>query len=681
MKSILFSILFSIFFLVDGLAQNVKPSVKMIYRYLGDSIVIRIAPTDVASWIALQKSGCVIEKGEKKKYQQASLLKIWEADKWKPLLAQKNEHAAIAAQAFYGKSFAALTGDMDLNQLKNAVTEMDMRFVYSLMMADFDVVTANASGWRWTEKLSSKTDVISYRAFIPGVENADTVVVYVNTAKQSPALTAPEGIRVVEKEKRVDIQWDILQITKMYSAWWIERSKDGKTFQRINKTPYVVNTRNQEGEMAQGVFIDTNFTKNYEGYYYRISGINSFAETGPVSATIYAMGRDRTPPPSPEIEEPKELADQIKVSWKMLTKPGDLKGYQVEAASDNLGPFVALHKDLIKPNTLEFSIPISKLEMNRYIRVNAIDTAGNQSVSLTVYALVSDTIAPELPQRFRGEIDTNGVVKLVWTPVKSRDLMGYRLLYSNSPDHEFSQLSDHVILDTTFSHRLTLKTLSTRIYYQIVSVDKRYNHSAPSAILMLMKPDTIGPVMPVFTDFQVSDSTVVLSFINSSSKDVAMQRLYRKNDQSNDWKLIYSWRPDTSIRKYVDRNILEDTYYQYTLEAIDSAGNASDRALPVKVKVYRKRAHDIVAEFTAVKNASGVQLKWNKSDLNVKEYIIRRKRNDEIPRRLVSVTGTNTSFQDVGPIPSGSYQYSIRAVFESGHVSAETLAPVLVVIP
>jgi uncharacterized protein len=681
MKSLISSIIFAGLFSVVGFAQSVQPSVKMIYRYVGDSIVIRIAPSDLTTWIALQNNGCVIEKGERKTYRKATLLKLWESEKWKPIVTQGNFQAAIAAQAFFGKSFAPLTGDMDMNQLKNAATEMDMRFMYSLMMADFDIPTANVSGWRWTEKVISKNEVISYKAYIPGIVNADTAVIYLNLSQQSPKLPIPEGIRAVEKEKRVDIQWDILQLTKDYSAWWIEKSKDGNTFQRLNSSPYIVDTRNQEGEIALAVFSDTTLTQNYEGNFYRISGINSFAEIGPTSKVIYAMGRDRTPPPSPEVETPEEIGNNIKVSWKISAKPSDLKGFKVEAAPDNLGAFISISKELIKPETMQFSIPISQLGINKYLRVSAFDTSGNQSVSLTVYALISDTIAPDLPNHFEGKIDTNGVVSLNWSSAKARDLMGYRLFYSNSPDHEFSLLSDQIIRDTVYSHRLTLKTLSTRIYYKIVSVDKRYNHSNPSSILMLMKPDTISPITPVFSNFQVSDSTVVLTFINSSSKDVSLQKLYRKSENSTEWKMIYSWRPDSSIFSYVDREILEDSYYQYTLEAIDSSNNASPKALPIKVKIYRKRSHDIVANFTAIKHGNGVQLKWNKSELKVKEYIIRRKRNDEIQKRLVTVSGMTNTYIDEESLASGSYQYSIRAVFEIGHVSAETLAPQAVIIP
>lgn len=680
MRIFILSFVFAGVFSALGMAQNNKPSVKMIYSYVGDSVVVRIAPSDVTTWIALQKHGCVLEKGEKKVYRNMTNLNLWNQDQWKPIVLGGNEKAAVSAQAFFGKSFAALTGDVDMNQLKNAATEMEMRFVYSLMMADFDVVTAYASGWRWSEKVKQTNEVISYRAYIPGIVNADTAVVFVNLSKRSPELSQPEGIRTVEKEKRIDIQWDILKINQVYSAWWIERSKDGKTFNRLNKSPYVANIANQESEIATAVFVDSTLTRNYEGYYYRISGINSFTQNGPQSKVVYAMARDRTPPASPELEPPEEKGDQMILKWKMPFKASDLKGFQVEAAYDNLGPFQAIQKEWIKPNKNELSIATALLKDQKYLRVIASDTAGNTSVSLTVYAIATDSIAPELPANFRGKIDSTGNVTLNWSPVNAKDLLGFRILYSNSPDHEFSQLSDKIISDTSFSHRLTLKTLSSHIYYQIVSVDQRFNHSEPSNTLKLTKPDTIGPVMPVFINYHVSDSAVVLTFINSTSKDVELQRLLRKDEGSDNWKIIHSWQPDSAYLKYTDREIMENTYYQYTLEAVDSSGNVSGRTLPIKVKVYRKRSHDIIAEFAAKKQSNGVELTWGKTELKVKEFIILRKTNSETSQRLATVSGAENMFLDTGNLAKGIYTYSIRAIFENGRVSAETLATAPVII-
>src|SRR5690606_38657836 len=121
------------------------------------------------------------------------------------------------------------------------------------------------------------------------------------------------------------------------------------------------------------------------------------------------------------------------------------------------------------------------------------------------------------PTGLTGKIDTNGIVTLRWAMGREPDLMGYRVFMANAPDHEFTNLSPAPFADTTWTDTITLKTLTKRICYKVVAVDRNFNHSAMSAMLTLTKPDIIPPVAPVFSGYSVTDGTVMLKFVPSSS--------------------------------------------------------------------------------------------------------------------------------------------------------------------
>ena len=221
--------------------------------------------------------------------------------------------------------------------------------------------------------------------------------------------------------------------------------------------------------------------RNYVPYRYRVLGITPFGELSTDAPIITAMGRDRTPPVPVHLTEVKDEKGKLVVHWEQPTQDADLKGYRVEKAPTAKSDHHALHTGLLPKNTFSFTDTSTYLIGENHYRVASVDTAGNVSYSNAGYGSLIDSVPPAPPIHISGTIDTTGLATLHWPLGKEQDIMGYRVFFANAPDHAFNNLTPYPIADTVFHDTVQIKTLTKRIYYRVVAVDRNYNHSEFSA--------------------------------------------------------------------------------------------------------------------------------------------------------------------------------------------------------
>ncbi|MEJ5262112.1 MAG: fibronectin type III domain-containing protein, partial [Ignavibacterium sp.] len=284
----------------------------------------------------------------------------------------------------------------------------------------------------------------------------------------------------------------------------------------------------------------------------------------------------------------------------------------------------------------------------------------------------------------RGMIDSTGIVTLHWPLGKDPDITGYRVYFANAADHEFSNITPYPIQDTVFVDTLNLNTLTKEIYYQIAAVDRNFNHSERSEILKLIKPDIVPPTTPLISKYFVTDTAVVLNIIPSSSDDVAQHILYRKGEKQNDWIKIKQFLFVNELKnQVVDNQVTGPNYYQYAVQAIDSAGNKSEFSPAVGVRVYKSTEDIQIDGLTAQYNqqSKSVSLKWNKPKADVSYYVIYRKVNQNRYENFASVDADKNSFEDKEILSVGEYQYGIKAIYKNGESKISLSAPVVISKP
>ena len=653
-------------------------SVRVIAFNASDSVVLRWAPIDAATWRHHNEYGYVVERvrigtGTEQNGPAEILtptpLKPLSLEGLKSRFGPEHHYAPVIAQALYGKAFVPSTNPGQLGNMLASSEELAMRYSFCLLFADIDATMADAQGLRYVDRNVKGDGVYLYRIISLGENSADTSVIGVNRILGADVVPQGPVIQPKEKEGSVQLQWDRDPAQEQYSAYWIERSERNGPWKRINNRPYIPMDKEIEKQYELFIYEDS-LAANYIPYDYRVVGITAFGMESTAGPTVRAMGRDLTAPPSPEMQGVKDEKGKLVVRWEQPSGAMDLAGFRVEKAAVANGEYYPLHTGLLPKTARSFTDTSTFLLGENHYHVVALDTAGNTSVSLGGYGTTVDSIAPLPPIKLYGSIDTNGVVTVEWEQGKELDLMGYRVFFANALDHEFNNLTPEPLATLIWHDTIPLRTLTKEIYYKVVAVDRNFNHSGFSRILTLHKPDMVAPVAPVLSTYLVSDSVVSISFIPSSSDDVQAHRIYRKKEESAPWTLLATLPPGNKEVTWRDDDVNGTAYYAYTIEAIDSTGNASERTPPLRVRVNAPVKREVVSKVRAtLVDKNTVSVSWTAADKGVEHYVIYRSRDNAAPIAAGSSITSAEGFTDVRIPGKGIYTYSVKAVHADGATS------------
>lgn len=647
-----------------------EAQIKLSARYYGDSIVLRWAVDKSSAWRSLNNFGYIVERltldGNNKVSKDFTKLtetpvKPWTYDQWGERINKEDDYAVIAAQTLYGESFdvSQMTANK-AEQMDNLADEARMRHAFAMLSADISIQAADGLGLRLVDKDIKAGNKYIYRIYSLHENTSFTTdtALFVINAKEKYKVFSPQSPSALEDEHKVTLNWSK---ENKFSAYYVQRSSDnGKTYVDLTKRPYLQLSNTKE-DIDKLTFTDS-VSVNYQKYLYRIAGITSFGDVSPWSKPVTAMGVDRTPPEMPRIIKSVVINDdnEVKISWNIDQISPDMKGFYIGRGSNVTGPFTPLNEKVLSNGTREYIDKNPVEHKTNYYVVASVDTAKNISQSMPAYVALKDLEPPAKPIGLHGKIDTNGLVKLTWPKGKEIDLNGYRVYYSNHKNSEFHPLTG-TFQDTTFIDTINLVTLDELIYYRIVAVDINFNNSKYSDILELKKPDVVNPVKPVFKTYEVTDTSVYLSWASSSSKDVTKQILYRKDDE-NDWGKFKELPGD--ITEYLDNHVQKEKVYEYKLVAVDDAGLLSKPSKPLAVRIYNTGIRLGISNFNIKlnKNSKSVILNWSDNSTSDCSYLIYRSVNGADLRMVASTNGDLKEYVDKNITVNGTYTYAIKTI-------------------
>ncbi len=663
-----------------------QSGIKVIAKAYDDSVVLRWAPTRPWAWHKLNNIGYRIERTDitekdnaKKEILTPAPLKPYTLEKFKTSFKPDNNNAAIAAQCLYGKNF-----DTNLRPGQSAIedkaTVSDARYGYTLMVSDFDANVGVATALRFTDKTAKKGNKYIYRIMPAGLATQGTIdtgtVLIINTKKSNN--NKPDIAEALAFDQVSELHWNRAG-SEEWSGFYIERSDDGENYKTLNNLPFISSTpdtavmkrdsaraRSFAMLQSQHIFIDS-LPRNYKNYYYRIRGVNAFAEVSDYSAVITVMGKDMTPPVAVNILNPAFISDRkIKISWKKDVMEKDCKGYYITRSNKINGPYETLNTEPLSPTTTEFTDNNAFAHGGTYYIVVTADTANNISSSTPAMGLVPDNSPPVAPAGLTGTIDKRGIVSLHWTANKEEDIKGYKVYFANAADHVFAQVTTEPDSLTYFTDSINLKTLTKDIWYKLVAVDENNNHSDFSAPVKLRKPDIVPPAAPVGTNVKLHDKSVDIDWIQSSSNDAAGYIVYRQPVKGE--KMIVArvkHNPSYSSFHFTDSTLKTNQSYLYSAETIDEDSLHSAASVPVQVNIHSIKERPAISTLQAVYNSTSktIQLNWQYDAEGDYFFIIYRASGDEPLQRLQSVNKDSKKFNDVSTVSGRKYSYAIQAVF------------------
>jgi fibronectin type 3 domain-containing protein len=329
-------------------------------------------------------------------------------------------------------------------------------------------------------------------------------------------------------------------------------------------------------------------------------------------------------------------------------------------------------------NAFAFNVSSELLNGDRqYYMVAAVSQDSDTTWSYPWYFFTLDQKPPERPIGLVGEIGDSGVVFLRWKPNSERDIRGYRVFMANDLKEEFVEVTAEFVDDTTFYDTLSLRNLSSEVYYKIAAVDRNYNNSDYSDWILLLKPDTIPPVPAVFKSYVVSDTGIVLTWVNSTSDDLQFNKLVRFSWDGGVDTLL-RWEHDSCIR-FVDSIGLVPGQMRYAILTCDEVPNIrQSHELYVQYELgYRKIQAIINAEVDREKKL--ILLTWQNEKDDIYSIDVYRSINTGPFKQIGSIFEKfEFGFEDIDLRINNSYTYKIRVTYQSG-ISSKMSSPLTVI--
>ncbi len=691
-------LIFFLLLLFLGNTQNMKAQSEEDFSHkivitgksLGESIKLRWAPTTMYAWKESNKSGYIVERFPFRKGNQIlpleerqrgiiltpQPLKPWtEAEQWKPLM-EKNDYAAIAAQALYGKNFQATTSGNNLLQQKD---EQQNRFSFGLFAADQSIEVADALGLYLEDKSVVPDMYYLYKVYPAnhtGKMPIDTGFFYlgVNEIYQLPKVS---GVEVEFENKVAYISWDKKKFDQFYSSYQVERSTDEQNFSKVNALPFVGMDKNSKGE--ERMLMMDSLEKNDQLYVYRVIGKTIFEEVGTPSDPVQGMGvNPKVMPPSiATISNNSNIS--LGISWGFSkTNENEIVGFQLFRSNKNNGKYENISGEKMIDKTLRYFIDETPLPVN-YYKIVATDKYGRSIESFSALAQMDDEVPPSPPKNLRGTIMGDGTMVVTWSQNEEPDLMGYRVYMANRKDRmEYVQITSEPVRTNFMSYTVPMNTLSEEVFVKIRALDFRQNPSEFSEMVTIARPDSIPPAAPIFTKASPSKKGIQIIWENSASADVVNMVLERKKQGAEVWENLTTmfYPNDLNIKSFRDTTTARGVDYQYRLKAVDDAELITYSRMITAAKIDNGIRRPIEKIKTKTdRKAKTVTLEWNyEPDGNdLLQYVIYRSSANERPRKYASIGKANTQtdksdwqYVDQKLKMDTKYNYQIRAVYRNG---------------
>ncbi len=651
-------------------AQDSIPKIEVLGKAGQNNIKLRWAPNSPVAWQRLNTYGYIIERStitrkgrlldvvEKKILTSLPIkprpLKDWES------IVDESDYAAVAAQAIYGETFELSENySNNIIQVIQKSKELEQRFSFALFSADQSFDVAELSGLAFIDHTAREGEKYSYKiksAVPDDIEEIDFGTVYIGLEDFEP-LPEIYDLQAVFGDKSVILSWERLNFEGIYNSFIVEKSLNTPdNFKPISKEPIINAAPSEKLNTRRSYKIDS-LSENGQKVFYRVRGINAFGEISPPSDSVLGEGFVRL---SGRPEITKWTTDNVKVeiTWEFNNKVG-LDGFRVGRSSNVDGPYVTL--DNVDLETSEY-IDEEPMGTN-YYKVTAYNA--NQEIhSFPVMVQLEDSIPPAVPTGLKGIIDSTGIVSLEWVENIEPDLLGYRVYRANFKSAEPIQITRKAVASNFYIDTIGIANLTSKIYYQVVAVDNRFNPSGKSEILELKKPDIVPPVPPVFNNVKAQINGSYLQWTPSSSVDVIRYDLYKKTENESNWELISSLGLEKD--NYLDSLIEVGQNNYYTIVAVDDSGNESIPAKPVQLATKKK----VFGEFSDLaievnQQEKRIEISWDYYGPGVSKYIIYRSMGDEKLSMYRSIDGASLAFSDSEIQKGLNYVYRVRAVLNS----------------
>lgn len=332
----------------------------------------------------------------------------------------------------------------------------------------------------------------------------------------------------------------------------------------------------QSSELAQW---DTLVMADGEEYTLRLKATDL---SGNENETSIVLSIDNTAPDAPKGLLAKATGSDVELTWDANSET-DFAGYYLFSEGSLVNADVAVIGDmspylLIETSYIDDQKPDGTYEYYLY----AADSAGNVSESSEPAEVTIETQAPHV--EFDRPVNLDGFENTltILADTRDNDISVAEFVYRVKDSEEWISLRS---VNGSGPYSLAIDTTSFAYGdYQIsaVATDVNGNVDPNPVIIEVSKVDLTRPAKVVDLHATTDGSQVSLSWVANSESDLAGYFVERSDQSGNTVRLNSD---PVSATVFTDQNV-SDGQYDYSVYAVDMAGNESARSELVEVTVY-----------------------------------------------------------------------------------------------
>lgn len=554
------------------------------------------------------------------------------------------------------------------------VQHINERRDITMLTADIYPEIADLLGVRYVDLNVKNGKTYTYRLTMIKNNKEITTGISDPVTPGEKSIAPPRGFKGKTRDSAVLHCWEV---EPAFSAYDLYRSNHLKgTYAKVNTTPIViVSTRDKDGNTQYpGWFYADNNLKNGKTYYYALQGRDLFGRKSGFTEPVALIPMDITPPKPPLKFNADVQTNTVTLTWQK-NEEQDLAGYNIYRSMDYRSGFDKVNTSRISKNADTYVNEPLPGSRNWWYYATAVDKDGNESSrSYTALAYVRDAIPPVPPEGLTGKTGP-GSVLLSWQPGTEKDLRGYRIYQSMKKNADYYHLLNREpVTKATYTISLPKTADANPYFYKITAVDTADNESAFSNIVEMQLPDITPPRPPVFKTVDVQEGKIILSWHTNTETDIAGYNLYRNENKHPENKAIQLNEKQLSknTATFTDTfNLISETRYAYTLEAVDISGNHSRRSRALTAASYDETPPSPPKDVKTRPMGGGIlQVSWKQpGDEDLKGVVVFRAETEDGPFYPVTAMLKDTIFQDTDVRQGKTYYYRLSAFDRSSNRS------------